>query len=49
MIVDKTFIVTGSSSGIGKSITDLLLQEGANVIGVSRSNYSLKNRIYPVY
>lgn len=31
-----TAIVTGSSSGIGKAITQMLLEEGYNVIGLSR-------------
>ena len=30
-------IVTGSSSGIGKSISESLLEKGATVIGLSRT------------
>ena len=46
MIENKTFVVTGSSSGIGKSITNSLLLSGANVIGISRTDYFLKNQNY---
>ena len=31
-------IVTGSSSGIGKAITSILLKSGADVIGIARDN-----------
>ena len=35
----KAFIITGTSSGIGKELTEQLLQDGNNiVIGISRSN-----------
>jgi short-subunit dehydrogenase len=33
-----TAIVTGASSGIGKAIAQMLLDEGYNVIGISRSH-----------
>lgn len=33
----KTFLVTGSSKGIGQAITEDLLQVNASVIGISRS------------
>lgn len=46
MINKKTFIVTGSSSGIGESISNFLLEEGAYVIGISKSNFSLHNKNY---
>ena len=35
---DKCFIVTGSSSGIGRAITIKLLDSGARVIGVARNH-----------
>ncbi len=34
----KTAIITGSSSGIGKALTELLLKQGWFVYGISRSN-----------
>ena len=37
MLLNKTYIVTGASSGIGKAISDMLLDLNANVIGVSRT------------
>ena len=46
MINKKKFIVTGSSSGIGKSISEFLLEKGAHVIGISKSNFSFKNKNY---
>ena len=39
---DKTFIVTGGASGLGKSMTSYLLELGANVIIVSRNEEKLK-------
>ena len=44
---DKCFVVTGSSSGIGRAITIKLLDSGARVIGVARNhikdNFEHKN------
>ena len=34
---DQTYLVTGASSGIGKATARMLLAEGANVVGISRS------------
>ena len=36
-ISDKTFLVTGSSRGIGNSIAKSLLEEGARVLLVARN------------
>jgi NADP-dependent 3-hydroxy acid dehydrogenase YdfG len=36
-VADSIAIVTGSSSGIGQSFTEQLLQKGATVYGLSRS------------
>jgi len=33
---DKSIVVTGASSGMGKAIVDLFVKEGANVIAVAR-------------
>jgi len=41
---NKRYLVTGSRSGIGKCITEMLLQEGANVFGVSREGEHHKTR-----
>lgn len=38
-----TAIVTGSSSGIGQAITQMLLKEGFHVVGISRNKGSLKH------
>lgn len=41
--IDKqNFIVTGTTSGFGRSIAELLIKEGANVIGVARREELLK-------
>lgn len=44
MLLNKTFIVTGASSGIGLSITETLLQLNAKVIGVGRHVSSLSEK-----
>lgn len=48
MIKNRTFIVTGSSRGIGLSISKKLLKNGGTVVGVSRqkSNQEIKNENY---
>ena len=38
MVNVKKIIVTGSSSGIGNSITKELIKKKINVIGISRNN-----------
>ena len=39
---DKCILITGSSQGIGLSITQRLLQLGAKVIGIARDHDSIK-------
>jgi NADP-dependent 3-hydroxy acid dehydrogenase YdfG len=42
-ITDKTAIVTGASSGLGKAISKALIQKGAFVYGLARSADKLDN------
>ena len=48
---DKCIIVTGSSSGIGRSITSKLLGLGAKVIGLARDHnkFKINNKNYVTY
>jgi short-subunit dehydrogenase len=48
---NKCILVTGSSSGIGRSIVIKLLETGARVIGLARdhSKFKLKNKNYLTY
>ena len=46
MLSNKNIIVSGSSSGIGLSITKALLKNKANVLGVSRRNPNFSNKNY---
>ena len=48
---DKYFLVTGSSSGIGRAITIKLLDSGAKVIGIARnhSKPKLEHKNYLTY
>ena len=46
MLSNKNIIVTGSSSGIGLSITKALLKNKANVLGISRRNPNFSNKNY---
>jgi len=41
----KRVLITGASSGIGKSIAVLLLQEGFEVLGTSRNPETIKNKL----
>jgi benzil reductase ((S)-benzoin forming) len=42
---NKTIIITGVSSGIGKACAELYLEKDYNVLGISRSN-TIKNKNY---
>ena len=48
---DKCFLVTGSSSGIGRAISIKLLDSGAKVIGIARnhSKFKLEHKNYLNY
>ena len=50
MLLDKTYIVTGASSGIGEAISERLLELNAKVIGVCRNvkNIEGQERFEPV-
>lgn len=39
---DKTFIVTGATSGIGRATATLLAEEGANVMAMARTRHKLR-------
>lgn len=43
---DKVFIVTGASSGMGKSCSDLLLEKDAVVIGIDRNDSAIEHDRY---
>ena len=43
---DKTFIVTGASSGIGRSCAESLLKSGASVIGIDLGEGSISDPLY---
>ena len=42
---NKTVVVTGASSGMGRSITELFVKEGANVVAVARNKNKLDNLV----
>jgi NADP-dependent 3-hydroxy acid dehydrogenase YdfG len=45
---NRTFLVTGASSGIGKAITESFLTEGAKGIGVSRTPGQKSENYFPL-
>ena len=44
----QTILVTGASSGIGRALCHLLLDRGANVLGVSRRPSALPEEVFPI-
>ncbi len=48
MLQDRTILVTGASSGIGRALSGMLLDRGAQVLGVSRHPGSLPHGVAPL-
>ena len=48
-LFNKTFLISGSSRGIGLKIAETLLSEGANVIITGRSKNLIKNQFNKLY
>ncbi len=44
----KTLLVTGASSGIGQALCELLVDRGANVLGVTRRPSLLSENVSPI-
>jgi NADP-dependent 3-hydroxy acid dehydrogenase YdfG len=44
----KTLLVTGASSGIGQALCDMLVERGANVLGVTRRPSALSENIFAI-
>ena len=51
LLHQKTAVVTGSSSGIGRAICEKLLSHGCKVIGLARehSKFAPNNKLYFPY
>ncbi|MEP4079888.1 SDR family oxidoreductase [Haloferula sp.] len=46
-LAERTILVTGASSGIGRALAEQLLAKGANVLGISRNPASLPEGVIP--
>ena len=44
-LTNKSVVVTGASSGMGKAIVELFAKEGANVVAVARRLERLERRL----
>ena len=44
----KTLLVTGASSGIGQALCEMLVERGANVLGVTRRPALLSENVSPI-
>ena len=44
----KTLLLTGASSGIGQALGEMLVERGANVLGVTRRPSALSENISPI-
>ena len=44
----QTLLVTGASSGIGRALCELLVERGANVLGVTRRPAALSEDVSPI-
>jgi NADP-dependent 3-hydroxy acid dehydrogenase YdfG len=47
-LANKTALVTGASSGIGRAISNVLLEAGAKVIGLCRDTSKLPGGVIPI-
>ncbi len=45
-LADRTIVVTGASSGIGRALAERLLERGAKVVGISRSPGRLPDGVH---
>jgi len=48
-LIQKIYIITGISSGIGKALVEALLQRGETIIGIGRNNPFPENSRYTFY
>lgn len=48
VLQDRTILVTGASSGIGRALSEMLVARGVNVLGVTRHPGSLPEGVVPL-